>query len=364
MPRSVLVVGGGIAGSTLATLLGRARHRVTLVERDAGQRSSGSPVDVRGSALPVVDQLAVTEALRTSDTGVNYVEFVDERGRRRARAMMRRSSAADIEISRSALNAILTTAAADVAEIVHGDGPAQLEADTAGVDVAFESGRQSRFDLVVGTDGQHSTIRQLAFGPESQYARPLGLAIATAPVDPALVSAPDVVQICNVPGACMAVHPAGDQPGVAFIFRTDAERPTERDGQQRELEGRYAGRGWRSAELLAAARDAEDLYFDTVNRVSAPSWSRGRVVLLGDSASSITILGEGCSMAIAGAGSLANALTGTDDVDAAVAAYEQDHQPRVAAAQRGVGYGASVLVPKTARGIGLRNLLVRVARRV
>jgi 2-polyprenyl-6-methoxyphenol hydroxylase-like FAD-dependent oxidoreductase len=184
--------------------------------------------------------------------------------------------------------------------------------------VAFESGRQSRFDLVVGTDGQHSTIRQLAFGPESQYARPLGLAIATAPVDPALVSAPDVVQICNVAGACMTVHPAGGQPGVAFIFRTDAERPTERDGQHRELEGRYAGRGWHSAELLAAARDAEDLYFDTVNRVSLPSWSRGRVVLLGDSASSITILGEGCSMAIAGAGSLANALTGTDDVDAAV----------------------------------------------
>ena len=364
MARSILVVGGGIAGSTLATLLGRARHRVTLVERDAGQRSSGSPVDVRGAALPVVDRLAVTDALRTSDTGVTYVEFVDERGRRRARATMRRNSAADVEISRSTLNRVLIDAAADVAEIVHDDGPAHLESDASGVDVTFERGRRSRFDLVVGADGQHSTVRRLAFGPESVYASPLGLAVATAPVDDSLVSAPDVVQVCNVPGACMTVHPAGGHPGLAFLFRTGIGRPADRDGQQRELEQRYAGRGWRSAELVAAARAAEDLYFDTVNQVSVPTWSRGRVVLLGDSASSITILGEGCSMAVAGAGALADALAGTDDVDAAVTAYERDHRPRVTAAQRGAGYGASVLVPRTARGIGLRNLLVRVARRV
>lgn len=357
-------MGGGIAGSTLATLLGRAGHRVTLVERDAGQRSSGSPVDVRGAAVPVVDRLAVTDDLRASDTGVTSVEFLDERGVRRARATMRRNSAADIEISRSTLNRVLIDAATDVAELVYGDGPAHLESDTSGVDVTFDSGRQSRFDLVVGADGQHSTVRRLVFGPESEYASPLGLAIATAPVATSLVSAPDVVQICNVPGGCMTVHPAGGHPVVAFIFRTDIGRPVDRDRQQHELEQRYAGRGRCSVELLAAARTAEDLYFDTVNRVSVPTWSRGRVVLLGDSASSITILGEGCSMAVAGAGALADALAGTDDVDAAVAAYERDHRRRVTAAQRGAGYGASVLVPKTAGGIGLRNLLVRVARRV
>lgn len=357
-------MGGGIAGATLAALLGRARHRVTLVERDAAQRSSGSPVDVRGAALPVVDRLGVMHALRTSDTGVAYVEFVDEGGRCRARATMRRNSAADIEISRMTLNRVLIDAASEVAEIVHDDGPVHLGAEASGVDVTFQSGRRSRFDLVVGADGQHSTVRRLVFGAESEYVSPLGLAIATAPVDASFVSAPDVVQICTVPGACMSVHPAGGHPGVAFIFRTSIGRPTDRDGQQRTLEQRYAGRGWHSAELLSAARAAEDLYFDTVNRVSMPTWSRGRVVLLGDSASSITILGEGCSMAVAGAGVLADALTRHDDVDAAVAAYERDHRPRVTAAQRGAGYGASVLVPRTALGIGLRNLLVRAARRV
>ena len=37
---TVLISGTGIAGSTLAALLGRAGHRATVVERDQGVRSS------------------------------------------------------------------------------------------------------------------------------------------------------------------------------------------------------------------------------------------------------------------------------------------------------------------------------------
>jgi 2-polyprenyl-6-methoxyphenol hydroxylase-like FAD-dependent oxidoreductase len=70
-----------------------------------------------------------------------------------------------------------------------------------------------------------------------------------------------------------------------------------------------------------------------------PSWSRERIVLLEDAASSITILGEGASMALAGASALADAIAETHDVDGAVAAYEREHRPRVTAAQRGAGYG-------------------------
>jgi hypothetical protein len=50
--RSALVVGAGIAGSTLAYWLTRHGIETTVVERAEGQRSSGSPVDVRGPAWP------------------------------------------------------------------------------------------------------------------------------------------------------------------------------------------------------------------------------------------------------------------------------------------------------------------------
>ena len=70
-------------------------------------------------------------------------------------------------------------AAAGVAENVMADGPVRLASDAGGVDVTFKSGSESRYEVVVGADGQHSTVRRLAFGPESEYSRPLGLGIAT-----------------------------------------------------------------------------------------------------------------------------------------------------------------------------------------
>ena len=80
MVRSVLVVGGGIAGSTCAYFLGRAGISTTLVERASGMRSSGSPVDVRGPALPVVAQMQVLDRLRAAGTQAVRLAAVDDRG--------------------------------------------------------------------------------------------------------------------------------------------------------------------------------------------------------------------------------------------------------------------------------------------
>src|ERR1700738_2952734 len=53
--QTVLISGGGIAGSTLAYWLARHGFRPTVVERAQGVRSSGNPVDVRGSATQVAE---------------------------------------------------------------------------------------------------------------------------------------------------------------------------------------------------------------------------------------------------------------------------------------------------------------------
>ncbi|MGG5259200.1 FAD-dependent monooxygenase [Phycicoccus avicenniae] len=363
--RRVLVVGGGVAGATAATLLGRAGNEVTLVERDQHRRSSGSPVDVRGSAVPVVRRLGLEERLRALDTGVTRLEFVDGRGRVRARAAVRRSSETDLELGRSALTGVLLEAAAEVAKVRFDTSPRALVQDEGGVEVTFEGGGTSRYDLVVGADGQHSRTRALVLGPEPGFTAPVGLGIATVPVDASLVDDPRTVRLHNVPGASLGIHPAGGHPVCAFIFRTDASAPPRsHEDQVAMVEHRYRSAGWRSAEMLQQLAAADDVYLDVVQRVAVPSWSRGRVVLLGDAASSITILGEGCSMAIAGAAVLADALAATPDTAAALADYERTHRPEVEQKQRGARLGAAVLVPRTAAGIALRDLAVALARRV
>lgn len=67
-------------------------------------------------------------------------------------------------------------------------------------------------------------------------------------------------------------------------------------------------------ELLTRALRVDDLYFDAVSTVALPTWSTGRVVLVGDAAASVSLFGDGSSLAIAGARTLATALAEGDHV--------------------------------------------------
>ena len=88
---TILISGAGIAGATLAALLGRTGYRVTVVERDQGTRSSGNPVDVRKGAYRVAEQLAVMPRLQDAATKVRELIFVDDAGRRVASMRTRQS---------------------------------------------------------------------------------------------------------------------------------------------------------------------------------------------------------------------------------------------------------------------------------
>jgi 2-polyprenyl-6-methoxyphenol hydroxylase-like FAD-dependent oxidoreductase len=359
----ILVVGAGIAGAAAAALLAEGGHRVTVVERAGETRSSGSPVDIRGPALDVAARLGVLDQLRAADTGVRRVEFVDRDGRVSAAAQLRATDSPDIEIARAELGRILVERLPGRVELVMGQTPVKISHDPHGVDVTFSGMPDRRFHLVIGADGQHSTTRKLVWGDEARFRSPIGLAIATAPFEVELD--PELVQIHNEPRVSVALHPAGGHPGAAFIFRTElAEMPTDRTEQQRLLETRYAGVGWRGQELLDRTRSIDDLYFDGVSRVRVPHWSTGRVALLGDASSSVTILGEGSSMALVGAARLTDALSLGGEIPSALRRYEAAHRPLVERNQKGVRLGMDVLVPTTRAGIAARNLLVRIVRKV
>ena len=106
----------------------------------------------------------------------------------------------------------------------------------------------------------------------------------------------------NLPGRSVSVHPVNGNAMAAFIFRSPAIAGLDnRDTaacKQIVLDA-YRDGGWELPRLLDRVRAADDLYFDSVSRVRLPSWSRGRVALLGDAASCMSLFGNGSSLAIA-----------------------------------------------------------------
>jgi 2-polyprenyl-6-methoxyphenol hydroxylase-like FAD-dependent oxidoreductase len=365
--QTVLISGAGIAGPTLAYWLARNGFRPTVVERARGLRSSGSPVDVRGRAVGVAEQMGVMPRLRGAGTGVTAMRFVNASGRRVGgvdmRALQQAAGSHEVELPRSDLASILYEASRDHAEFVFGDSIAALEQDARGVNVAFDRAPPRRFDLVIGADGLHSAVRRLAFGPESAFVRHMGLYVATMPFDGPIEHRHEVV-MHNTPGRAVAIHPSPGGPLAFFAFRSPAVPDFDyRDTGQhkRLLAAAYANGSWRVPDLLDRVHAADDLYFDSVSQVRLGRWSDGRIALLGDAASSVSLFGDGSTLAITGAFTLAHHLADAPgDHQAAFRRYEATHRNLVGPRQRNVARASSLLIPATRRGILARNLATRL----
>jgi 2-polyprenyl-6-methoxyphenol hydroxylase-like FAD-dependent oxidoreductase len=368
--RQALISGAGIAGATAAYWLAKAGFQVTVVEQAQDMRSSGSPVDVRGAAVEVAQRMGVMARISAADTRVRDMVFVNSRGRVVPRVNMRSTWAesGDVELSRGELAAILRDAVPDDVEFQFGNSVTALAQDAGGVTADFASGPARRFDVVIGADGAHSSVRALAFGPETDYLKHLGVYVATLPLD--CETGTDLVMY-NTPGRAVAIHPAGGHPGAAFMFRAPQIPQFDHrdiDQHKRLICDAYAGAGWRVPELLDRVRAADDLYFDSVSRIQVPTWSRGRIGLVGDAASCVSLFGDGSSLAMIGAFTLADSLTG--DIPAGLRTYEVRHRPQRAAKENSVAYATRLLIPATSAGIAIRNVamhlmpLVNAAQRV
>jgi len=319
-------------------------------------------VDVRKGAYRLAERLGVLEQLHDAATKVRALTFVDEDGRRVASMRTRQSEDREVEVPRADLSAILLGAGRGNAEILFDEMITELHADDGGVDVIFDRAAPRRFDLVVGADGIHSAVRRMAFGPEAAFAQHLGMYVATAKLGLPM-ERDDTVIMHNEPGTAVALHPGTGSSGAAFLFRAPARIDHHNaEAVEQLLRQTYRNVGWRAQELLSAYLAADDTYFDSVTRIRMDSWSRGRVTLLGDAASCVSLFGDGSSSAMEGAAALAASLNASpNDIATALTRYESAHRATTHRRQRGVWIASHLLIPRSRLGIALRNQALRLA---
>ncbi|GAA4943982.1 hypothetical protein GCM10023224_28560 [Streptomonospora halophila] len=219
---------------------------------------------------------------------------------------------------------------------------------------------------MVGADGTHSAVRRLLFGPERQFVRDLGLYGATVPLEPDAIEDPNEMTMLTAPNRMLILHPSRTTPLAIFTFRAAPPAPHDRKNtalHKQTVADAYADVGWRAREFVAAYLDHPAPFFDPLTTVRMPSWSRGRVVLLGDAAAT-ALLGDGSSMAMAGAYALAEALAAhPGDHTRAFAAYESRLRRGVGPRQRRVGPLSRLMVPRTRPGLTVRNAVGRAVGR-
>ncbi|MFJ4654476.1 FAD-dependent monooxygenase [Nocardia sp. NPDC088792] len=363
----VLIVGAGIAGPALAYWLARNGYRPTVVEHARQLRSGGSAIVVKGPAIPVAERMGILPQLRELATRNRSLTLLDPAGKPVLRLPSSSGGSPTVEVTRADLSEVLHRSVRGDAEFVFDDTVTALDQDEGGVDVTFRRSAPRRFDLVVGTDGMHSAIRRLVFGPERQFVSDLGLYGATVPLEPDAIDDPSELTMLTVPNRMLVVHPSRTTPLAIFTFRAARPAPHDRKNialHKQTVADAYADVRWRAPELVAAYLDHPAPFFDPLTTVRMPSWSRGRVVLLGDAAAATALLGDGSSMATAGAYALAEELASHHgDHARAFATYESRLRREVRPRQRRVGLLSRLMVPSTRPGLVVRNTVSRAIGR-
>lgn len=365
---TVLVSGASIAGPAVAYWLHRYGYAVTVVEKASGVRGGGYPIDVRGTALEVARRMGILPQLERAHVGSRRMTFVDVDGSTVAsvapEAVTGGVEGRDVEVRRGDLAGILSQAVADDVEFVFDDSVDTLTQHRHGVDVTFRSGTSRRFDLVVGADGLHSRTRELVFGPEQQFHHYLGYCFAGFTMPNTFGLSHEAV-LWSTPGrgaALYAVRDSAELHGFLVFARPEPPYDAFRDpAAQRDLVAAiFADNSWEIPTMVAAMRDADDLFFDVVSQIRQPCWTKGRVALVGDAASAPSfVTGQGSSLALVGAYMLAGSLATHRDHTAAFAAYERDTRGFVELNQAQVGVGGAALFPVTAEALAQRNERLR-----
>ena len=314
---TVLVSGASVAGTTAAYWLSRHGYSVTVVERHDRPRPGGQAIDVRGPALTVLQRMGLRDAADAKKTAIRGASFVDRVGNELSRNTEATPTGGlienpDIEILRDDLVELLYGATQPQVEYLFGDSIAALDDRGDSVPVTFERAAARSFDFVIGADGLHSNVRRLVFGPESQFAKPLGTfaAIFTVPNFLDL----DYWQMFHIGDNTMAgmYSARHNTEARAMLGFSDTNlRLDYRDAaaQFAEVERRMAADGWVRPQILKYMRSAPDFYFDEMTQIIMDRWSRGRVALVGDAGYCCSPLsGQGTSVAVLGAYTLAGEL--------------------------------------------------------
>lgn len=333
----VLIIGAGIGGLTTALALQRRGARVSIYEQVAALSEVGAGLTLASNGTVILQHLGLGAVL--DDLGVvpGRGAVKDYRNGRilvdipRGSTQVERFGAPYCQIHRNDLHQALVAAvqSADRNCLHLGCSLEDFGQDEQGVTAVFANGRTARGDVLIGCDGIRSTVRARLFGSEDPrftgYVAWRGL----VPIERLAASA-------LVPDSAVWIGPGH------FLTRYKIRRGQLLNYVAMARTSTWVEEGWavRSTveSLLSEFRDFEPgarsilmatppeqcFKWGIFDRDPLPSWTTGRVTLLGDAAHPTTpFLGQGAALALEDGLVLARALLAAGSVTEALARYER-----------------------------------------
>ena len=325
MTLRILVVGAGIAGLAFARALGQRGLHAEIVERSPAWPDGGTGLYLPGNAFRPLEALGLQESVSDRSFTIEQQRFLDDRGRTLFEVSLQRFWGAHcVGMLRSTLHELLHEGV---------NGPAVrfgTSIDALSVDksarVTFTDGSTEDYDLVVGADGIHSSVRRFVFGGSApRFVGQLSWRF--------LVRGFAEITSWSVMlgrGKAFLTVPVGG--GLVYCYADiNATEPVGSTGIELDrLRSLFAEFADPVGQILKRLDATAHIYVSPIEEVSERPWVKGRAVLIGDAAHATSPnMAQGVAMALEDALLLAELLSTGQPLDESLATFESRRAPRV-----------------------------------
>jgi FAD-dependent urate hydroxylase len=342
-PRRALIIGGGIAGPAAAIALQKAAIDSVIYEaHPGGAEGIGSFLTLGSNGIDALRTVGAEGAVLAAGFPTPHITLRGNTGKHLGDSRIS-ASLTDGTTSRTLKRAVLYQVMHDEASrrgirFEYGKRLIAATETTDGVRATFADGSEETGDVLIGSDGVRSTVRAIIDreAPVPTYAGlvSLGGYVRAAPVEAHPGSYTMIFGKRAFFGYAVAPDrevwwfanlPRRDDPIRGELAATDAEE------WRRRLIALYRDDAGPAVRMLEATPNTGIGQASAIHLIPhLPSWHRGRMVLIGDSAHAPSpSSGQGASLSIEDAVVLAKCLRDLPDHREAFSRFEAMRRPRV-----------------------------------